>query len=585
MHRFHDSSHGFWRPFTISLNYFRSKRQSYQREHHDDQRRFWSRPDYEEHVDMREPTHDAFVRTHRKARSVPRKDRKNIVIITRSITIDHHHHQIEDMKGITTRSIIDTDILGTPEDTDQGREAVAHKRDEPTHGHQTAYRHGHHRKREGLLSRVVVIVSGQFSSPSSSLPRHHHSHREHRSPAPPPPSTSRRSTRRLRRRRTRPPEHNEERDDSFDIRRGTGLPNPDPIRDDSPVVDPPANNAGTEPANLDNEIIVELAELDDNPPNRDLPRDTLSEAEPLINNVGNADPHSPGDEIGVIELSDRDDDDEPDEIVVELSSQQDGGKPYQPPDTSIARSQQPRYNNPPSPSLPPSTPPSLSSPSSSSAPSTPSTTTTTTQYTTTGGPSAWADLPAPSRRILARYAIPRDASFAHWDGATRPFAVWSSVFDAASLGAWIYGWAAAHHGRDGGLLAAVDRFRATLARLGRNVSAAAAQGQGRRQRVRDGAELLDDVEALVRVCQDRMVGRRERERYYARRRRHADDGKIPKLGPGATRAFVDALLNRADFWDIEEAARAWNRWFARWGHKGGGGDEEYEVFLRARERL
>ncbi|KAI1495380.1 hypothetical protein F5X96DRAFT_613249 [Biscogniauxia mediterranea] len=84
-----------------------------------------------------------------------------------------------------------------------------------------------------------------------------------------------------------------------------------------------------------------------------------------------------------------------------------------------------------------------------------------------------------------------------------------------------------------------------------------------------------------------MMGRREKERYYYyARQRHPDDGKIPKLGPGATRRFVDALLSRADFWDIEEAARAWNRWFARWGHRGGGGgDEEYEVFLRARERL
>ncbi|KAI0593157.1 hypothetical protein F4775DRAFT_608266 [Biscogniauxia sp. FL1348] len=491
-------------------------------------------------------------------RIIKRTDRKeNTVMITRSIAIDHH--QIEAVNGIVTRSIIDAD---TPEDTDQRREAVAHRL-----GSGTYLRVLRVQKSPDHREVLTCAVTGELlrlnvQNPLTDTTRHTNM------------GIRKNVKAYFRGRRTRPPEHNEERDDSFDIRRRTGLPSLDPIRHDPPVVDLPVYDVKIEPASLDNEIVVELAELDDLP-NHDLPRDNRSEAEPLIKNDDNTDLQSSENEIRVIVLSDHDDD-EPEEIVVELSEHQDDN-PDEAPDQPTTTPQEPR-DNPPSPSPPPSLSFSSSSSSSFSPPS-PSPSTTATEYTT-GGPSPWDDLPAPSQRLLARYAIPRDASFAHWDGASRPFAVWSSVFDARALGDWIYGWAAATH-QD---LAAVARFRATLARLARNVATATEAQTQIGPRLRDGADLLDEVEALVRVCQGPMVGPRERERYCARRP-GADDGRIPVLGPGAARAFVDTLLGRADFWLVEEAARAWNGWFARWWHRGGGGDEEYEVFLEARERL
>ena len=47
---------------------------------------------------------------------------------------------------------------------------------------------------------------------------------------------------------------------------------------------------------------------------------------------------------------------------------------------------------------------------------------------------------------LARYHIPAGFSYKNWDPDERPIVLLGSVFDANSLGKWIYDWTVFRHG-------------------------------------------------------------------------------------------------------------------------------------------
>ncbi|KAI5920403.1 hypothetical protein F4810DRAFT_713582 [Camillea tinctor] len=557
MHHSHGGSHGFWETF-ISLKFFRSKRGDEQYSYRHDRRRFGSGSGYEEHVDMRESTYDAFVRTPKETRSVPRRDK-------RERTKDkEHHHQINGVNGIVPRRMTGID---TPGNRDQGQETVVqirgggtylrgqNDRRSPDHtevltcagtGELLYLDIFHHRLH---LQNGIVIIAGIGHPPL------------HR----PPPLYQLDSLRQLSLLHRQLGEgrtiYMNKELERKSIMRGE-------MAHSIPGEEPNPQNTNTEPKNLDEEIVI-IEESDvDNHRNRSIPRGDPPQMEPLVYNVA-IDP------VGAEPL---DLDEKPNEAFSQLRGgfreRHDNTSDSQ--DTPVASSKLPE-------------PPPVA-----------------IEYTV-GGPSAWEQLPESSKQILAHYVIPKSSSFVHWDGKSRPFNVWSSVFDASSLGDWIYGWAAQHYrpvpaprhrtrsraawrghreeerenAERARKLRAVYRFCETLAQLGRNVAEAEASMQTKshdrprmqrtpsmqrrykkgKRRLGDGKEKLDDIEALVQVCQEAMVNEEIKEKYE---NIGGEEGRIPKLGESTMGAFIDALVGTEGFWEIEEAARAWNRWFRRW---------------------
>ena len=55
--------------------------------------------------------------------------------------------------------------------------------------------------------------------------------------------------------------------------------------------------------------------------------------------------------------------------------------------------------------------------------------------------------PEEHRAEAAKHGIPADYSLKNWDPKERPIILLGSVFDANSLGEWIFNWTKFHHGR------------------------------------------------------------------------------------------------------------------------------------------
>lgn len=65
----------------------------------------------------------------------------------------------------------------------------------------------------------------------------------------------------------------------------------------------------------------------------------------------------------------------------------------------------------------------------------------------TAGPDAPTIDPEEHRAEAAKHGIPPDYSLKNWDPKERPIILLGSVFDANSLGEWIFNWTKFHHGR------------------------------------------------------------------------------------------------------------------------------------------
>jgi hypothetical protein len=117
-----------------------------------------------------------------------------------------------------------------------------------------------------------------------------------------------------------------------------------------------------------------------------------------------------------------------------------------------------------------------------------------------------------------RHDIPTGLSLKHWDPDERPIIVLGSVFDAHSLGKWIYDWvcfSSVHEPSSSVLRTAADFWQLLIKLAGgmrrAEVRVADIRDEERRELVNDfiqsGERLWTRLESLIEVCEDHMIVR------------------------------------------------------------------------------
>lgn len=121
-----------------------------------------------------------------------------------------------------------------------------------------------------------------------------------------------------------------------------------------------------------------------------------------------------------------------------------------------------------------------------------------------------------------RHHIPAGYSLKNWDPTESPILLLGSVFDANSLGKWIYDWTVYYHGANAPLTeVAGDLWLLLIKFAGKMKRAAACRGRIRSRGDRDlvedflasGDRIWGRVEVLLKVCEEFMwkVARREKD--------------------------------------------------------------------------
>ncbi len=146
--------------------------------------------------------------------------------------------------------------------------------------------------------------------------------------------------------------------------------------------------------------------------------------------------------------------------------------------------------------------------------------------------------------------IPAGYTTKNWDPEEEPIFLLGSVFDANSLGKWIYDWTVYRHGRDtSALTVAGDLWVALIALAGkmrraeqlllqrRKTGSSGVTGAVKCKRLADflddGDELWERLDRLLRACEKSMmrVARRDRQ-----------TGQVVGMDAAAGCEFVDCLL-------------------------------------------
>jgi hypothetical protein len=143
--------------------------------------------------------------------------------------------------------------------------------------------------------------------------------------------------------------------------------------------------------------------------------------------------------------------------------------------------------------------------------------------------------------------IPSDYSLKNWDPRERPLILLGSVFDANSLGEWIFNWTKFVHGRNhqatkiaASLWDMLIDFAARLKRA--NDFSADIKKPDNKEIVEEFVETADQLWAklktLLRACED-----------YMWRAVKSKGGEGAQMGIPSGTEFVDALFNAEKEWD------------------------------------
>ena len=163
--------------------------------------------------------------------------------------------------------------------------------------------------------------------------------------------------------------------------------------------------------------------------------------------------------------------------------------------------------------------------------------------------------PAPrtaTKEDAARYAIPVGYSLKHWDPTEKPIMILGSVFDANSLGKWIYDWAAYHWKPQSPLTEVAGELWLLLIQLsGKNRRAEESISRVEKSEDKDiieefidsGERLWTKLIRLIKECEKAMIREHKRE---LRAASHNDGKKESTHNFGANTgvAFVVHLLSR-----------------------------------------
>ena len=185
--------------------------------------------------------------------------------------------------------------------------------------------------------------------------------------------------------------------------------------------------------------------------------------------------------------------------------------------------------------------------------------------------------PLPPLRATAqdarKHGIPAGYSLKHWDPEEAPIVLLGSVFDANSLGKWIYDWTIFCHGADTHPAVLAGEFRLNLISLAGKMKRI--EMNPFRSRNFEAETMLEDflgsaerlwirLKGLLKVCGNYML------------KRFKKDG-AEKMGKESGREFVEILFGREkELEATENLVRAIRLWIMRF-------DANYEDTLREAE--
>lgn len=139
-----------------------------------------------------------------------------------------------------------------------------------------------------------------------------------------------------------------------------------------------------------------------------------------------------------------------------------------------------------------------------------------------------------------RHRIPAGYSLKNWDPTEEPIMLLGSVFDANSLGKWIYDWTVYHHGAGAPLAEQAGELWLLLIKLAGKIKRAEEAGPKIRSRdnremveefIEAGDRITDKLRKLLKACEAPML-------------RSAKQKKEPQLGKNAGVEFVETLFGR-----------------------------------------
>jgi hypothetical protein len=159
-----------------------------------------------------------------------------------------------------------------------------------------------------------------------------------------------------------------------------------------------------------------------------------------------------------------------------------------------------------------------------------------------------------------KHRIPPGYSLKNWDPSEEPIMLLGSVFDANSLGKWVYDWTVYHHGPATPIADMAGELWLLLIQLAGKVKRAE-ESMGRirkeenREMVEDfiesGERLTDKLKKLLKACETPML---------KAGKRHGKDSA--QLGKNAGTEFVDSIFGRDRQLDQTEkfmsSIRLWN---------------------------
>lgn len=165
----------------------------------------------------------------------------------------------------------------------------------------------------------------------------------------------------------------------------------------------------------------------------------------------------------------------------------------------------------------------------------------------------------------AEAGIPAGYSTKNWDPAEDPIFLLGSVFDANSLGKWIYDWTVYRHGPETVALdVAGDLWLALIALSGKMRQAEhllRRKSNGAKRKViedflDDGDELWDRFRTLLRRCEKSMMRVARRDR---------DTGQVVSMGASSGCEFVDHIFGDGrgleETQDLIDSMVSWDKRF------------------------
>ncbi len=155
-----------------------------------------------------------------------------------------------------------------------------------------------------------------------------------------------------------------------------------------------------------------------------------------------------------------------------------------------------------------------------------------------------------------RAHIPAGFSLKHWDPSKEPITLLGSVFDANSLGKWIYDWASYCHGHGAPMTdLAGDMWLLLIQLAGKYRRADEAvesiQQEERRELAEDFLESAERLwvrfKKLLKACEEHM---------YRAAQRESGEPKPSKVGANSGVAFVESMFGRDRLLDSAEKLMA-----------------------------